>query len=488
MKTIRFLLCLTLVLAVAGAAFLPHADAKGPADKITITGPGLDEMIEVTDPATAEALSMTMIEDFRYFIDVPERLGPGYELTRYYRLENGTYQPFDQVAYYPDLYGGSGYVNYIGIVNGWSDYDGKWFRARDEADEVIRQVLFEHDVLLPANLLPVEPYLAVTGSDGTLRLVDATTLEDAGTLRLGGETVSLDGVIGSLDGQRLFVSTSNGTGLVEQRVLNLASARRNCFLTQANRALTLTPGGNGLVVENGDRLEIRGAEGLELLASIPLPKDVSESSRAYFPSPDRRWLYVLAYDAEQAAIYPLDLNAREFAPAVSLDAPPANAVYAGQWEADGRRFHLFNGERLYAIDARLRLITIERTFFKRDDGTVKLAEIKGKLAFAGVRQDMLYLYNPAGTDGGVFAVAISGGTLRHHWLPEHIFSQVIYGDGRFYALQADTNDVIALDASSGAVLASHALEPGEQLAALVWLTPEVVGSSSAVALACEPGG
>ncbi len=485
MKTLRFVLYITVSLTTIGLAVLPRAYAKGPADKITITGPGLDGMIEITDPDTAEALSMTMLEDFRVFIDVPERLGPGYELTRYYRLESGSYRPFDQVAYYPDLYGGRGYVNYIGIVNGSSEYDGKWFRAQDEADQVIRQVLFEHDVLLPANLLPVELYLAVTGSAGTLRLLDGTTLEEAATLRLDGETVSLDGVMTSLDGQRLFVSTSNGEGVIEQRVLNLASARKNCFITGASRALTLTPGGNGLVVENGNTLEIRGAEGLELLASIPLP-ETGSSNRDYFPSPDRRWLYVLVYDAAHAAIYPLDLNTGEFAPAVPLDAPPPDAVFAGQWEADGRRFVLLNGERLYAIDARFRLIATERTVIQRDDGTVKLAEIEGHLAFAGARQEMLYLYNPVGPDGGVFTVAIGDGTQQQVWQPDRIFSQVIYGDERFYALQADTNELVALDANSGAALAAHSLEPGERLAALVWLNPEVVEGSSAVELACQP--
>jgi len=489
MKTLRFVLCIAIVTA-AGLAVLPHASAKGPADKITITGPGLDEEIEITDPDVAEALSMAIIEDFRYTIDMPDRLGPGYELTRYFRLENGSYQPFDQIAYYPDLYGGSGYVHYLGMANGWSEYDGKWFRAQKSADEVMRQVLFEHGVLLQANLVPVEPYLAVTSEDGALRLIDAATLEDSAALRLEDAGLSLDAVIGSLDGQRLYVSTSNGAGAIEQRVVNLGSARRNCFVTRASRALTLTSSGNGLVVENGEALEIRGAESLELLATIPLHKPLPETAparRAYFPSPDRRWLYVLVYDAEQAAIYPLDLNTREFAPAVQLDAPPPDPVFAGQWDAYGRRFHLLDGERLYTIDARRRLITIERLYFTQDDRAVKLAELEGPLAFAGARQDTLYLYHPAGPDGGVLAVDIMSGAQRQLGEPDHVFSRVIYGDGRFFAVQAGSNTLVALDASSGEALASRALGPGERLEAVVWLAPQVVGSAATLDLACAPG-
>lgn len=489
MKTLRLVLCIAIVTA-AGLAVLPRASAKGPADKVTITGPGLDEMIEITDPDIAGALSMGAIEDFPRAIDMPDRLGAGYELTRYFRLENGSYQPFDQIAYYPDLYGGSGYVNYLGIVNGRSEYDGKWFRAQEAADAVMRQVLFEHGVLLQANLVPVEPYLAVTSGDGTLRLVDATTLEDAASLRLEEAGLSLEAVIGSLDGQRLYVSTSRGAGITQQRVVNLGSARRNCFVTPASRALTLTSSGNGLVVENGEALEIRGAESLELLATIPLDRPLPETapaSRAYFPSPDRRWLYVLAYDAEQAAIYPLDLNTREFAPAVRLDAPPPDPVFAGQWDADGRRFHLLDGERIYTIDSRRRLITIERLYITQDDRAVKLADLGGPLAFAGARQDTLYLYHPAGPDGGVFAVDIRSGAQRQLWEPDRVFSRVIYADGRFYAVQVGSNTLVALDASSGDALASRALEPGERLEAVVWLAPQVVESAATLDLACAPG-
>ncbi len=488
MKTLRFVLCIAIVTA-AGLAVLPRASAKGPADRVTITGPGLDEMIDITDPDIVEPLSMAMLEDFEQSINMPERLGPGYELTRYFRLEDGTYRPIDQVAYYPNLYGGSGYVNYIGIVNGWSGYDGEWFRAREEADRLMRQVLFEHDILLPANLLPVEPYLAVTGSGGTLRLLDAATLDDASALHLDDKGASLEGVVGSLDGQRLYLSTSNGAGVTDQRVVNLASARRNCFVTQAGRALTLTSGGHQLVVESGDTLEIRGAEDLDLLASIPLSKplpDAGTSRRAYFPSPDRRWLIVLVYDAEQAAIHPLDLNTGEFASPVLLDAPPPGAVFVGQWEANGGRFHLFDGERIYAIDVRRQLITIERTYIGRGEDAVKLADFDGRLAFAGARQELLYLYSPAGPDGGVFAVQISGGQQRHLWQPDRVFSYVIYGAGRFFAVEDGTNELVALDADSGAVVASRSLEPGERLAALVWLSPEWVGSGPAEALACIP--
>lgn len=487
MKTLRCMLSLMIVLTIVGLAADSRAEAKGPVDKVTISGPGLEEPIEITDTKTTEFLSMAMLEDFGRHIVAPDRLGPGYELTRSFRLENGSYQPFDRVAYYPDLYGGSGYVNYIGIDNGWSEYDGQWFRAQDKGDKILRQILFEHDVLLPANLLPVEQYLAVTGTNGTLRLLDAATLEDAALLHLGDEALSLHGVVNSLDGQRLYVATSNGTGTIDQRVLNLASASENCLVAEARRALTLTPGGEGLVLENGDTLEIRGAETLELLSSVSLPEDAPPAGREFYPSPDRRWLYMLAYDlGKQATLYPLDLNTGEFADPVSLDVPPADADFVGQWEAGGQRFHLLYGDRLYTFNARDRMIAVSRTFFQRGDQAIKLADVKGALGIADAREEMVTLYDSTGPDGGVFSIEILTGKQRQLWQPERIFSQVIADGERLYGVQNGTQELVALDASSGEVVATRSLEVGEQLDTLIWLSPEVVASSAALTLACAP--
>jgi hypothetical protein len=47
--------------------------------------------------------------------------------------------PFDQLHYYPY----TGYVYYDGLVNGSSEYDGKWYAATPSAEEPFRAALAE---------------------------------------------------------------------------------------------------------------------------------------------------------------------------------------------------------------------------------------------------------------------------------------------------------------------------------------------------------
>ncbi|MCZ2099888.1 MAG: hypothetical protein LC121_27220, partial [Anaerolineae bacterium] len=59
----------------------------------------------------------------------------------YYQMSWGRYVAFDAVRYYPNPDGGRGYVNYLGIINGSSEYDGKWFRANAAGEAALRAVI-----------------------------------------------------------------------------------------------------------------------------------------------------------------------------------------------------------------------------------------------------------------------------------------------------------------------------------------------------------
>ncbi len=100
--------------------------AKGNFSFITITGSNLKDVVRLTDPA--------LTTDFFAFADfyqdktgTPEDPGEGYEITRYY-IDAGQESTFDQLHYYPK----TGYVFYDGIVNGDSEYDGKWYKANPD--------------------------------------------------------------------------------------------------------------------------------------------------------------------------------------------------------------------------------------------------------------------------------------------------------------------------------------------------------------------
>ncbi|MCI0607869.1 MAG: hypothetical protein L0Z71_02260 [Anaerolineae bacterium] len=47
---------------------------------------------------------------------------------------------FDRLHYYPD----TGFVYYDGIVNGSSEYDGKWYTARSDMKATFETALFNH--------------------------------------------------------------------------------------------------------------------------------------------------------------------------------------------------------------------------------------------------------------------------------------------------------------------------------------------------------
>jgi hypothetical protein len=109
--------------------------AKGGFDYITVEGPGITGEITITNPA--------LTQDFFAFADLskgsieaPADPGQGYEVTRVYVVDNRG-QPFDKLHYYPY----TGYVYYDGIVNGSSEYDGKWYAADPAAEAPFRDAL-----------------------------------------------------------------------------------------------------------------------------------------------------------------------------------------------------------------------------------------------------------------------------------------------------------------------------------------------------------
>lgn len=128
---------------VALCLFVPSAivAAKGEFDYIIIKGPGITGEINVTNPA--------LTSDFFAFADFtqgdvppPTDPGQGYEIVRVY-VETVDGKPtarlFDQLHYYPY----TGYVYYDGLVEGASEYDGKWYAANPSANEPFRAVLAE---------------------------------------------------------------------------------------------------------------------------------------------------------------------------------------------------------------------------------------------------------------------------------------------------------------------------------------------------------
>jgi hypothetical protein len=126
------------ILAALGLAIpMLTATAKGNFDYVTVKGPGITGEINITNPALTD--DFFAFADFsRGSIASPSAPGEGYQVVRVYVADNND-QPFDQLHYYPY----TGYVYYDGVVNGSSEYDGKWYAANPAAEGPFRAALAE---------------------------------------------------------------------------------------------------------------------------------------------------------------------------------------------------------------------------------------------------------------------------------------------------------------------------------------------------------
>jgi hypothetical protein len=139
---------LLITLVIAGLMLVQMALAKGPPAKVTISGGDLTEEIEIVDDeATLTALGTMYLEDYdTRSRQAPEEIsGDGYLITRYFvddMADEDEFFPFDQVRFYahPDGYS-AGYIQYIGMINGSSEYDGLWFRASREGQAALENVI-----------------------------------------------------------------------------------------------------------------------------------------------------------------------------------------------------------------------------------------------------------------------------------------------------------------------------------------------------------
>ncbi len=130
--------------------------ARGNFDYITVKGPGITGEINITNH--------TLTDDFFAFADFtqgdvppPADPGQGYQVIRIHLEivdDKPTDRLFDQLHYYPY----SGYVYYDGLVEGNSEYDGKWYTANPAAAAPFRAVLAERARL---NWIPLAALLVI---------------------------------------------------------------------------------------------------------------------------------------------------------------------------------------------------------------------------------------------------------------------------------------------------------------------------------------
>lgn len=130
--------------------------AKGPPDKVTISGPGMAETVEITDPVVLEAFSFFQFEQVdenqRRGIPAPQAVGAGYHIVRYVGA-----QAWDELHYYPNSDGTRGVIFLDGLIgDSATEFDGRWYHASAAGDQAMRNLF---------NTLNIRPTLPVTGAE-----------------------------------------------------------------------------------------------------------------------------------------------------------------------------------------------------------------------------------------------------------------------------------------------------------------------------------
>ena len=132
LSRIRIALGLALLLTLITSV---SVFAKGQFSFIAVTGGSLTDEVRLSDPALTRDF-FAFADFYRNKTDAPVDPGVGYEIKRYY-LNGHTETAFDKLHYYPD----TGYVYYDGIVNGSSEYDGKWYTAKPDMQKTFETAL-----------------------------------------------------------------------------------------------------------------------------------------------------------------------------------------------------------------------------------------------------------------------------------------------------------------------------------------------------------
>lgn len=182
----------TIVLALL-LALIPSitALAKGGFSFITVTGPNLEDTVRASDPALTEDF-FAFADFYRNETEAPANPGTDYEITRYQvdhfvtgqreitYVAGGREVAFDRLHYYPD----TGFVYYDGILNGSSEYDGKWYTAQPGIEVVFKKAISNHLQIAPSAAQPqsfpsnaqAQPSTSVTQSRTIILLVGVVGL------------------------------------------------------------------------------------------------------------------------------------------------------------------------------------------------------------------------------------------------------------------------------------------------------------------------
>jgi len=125
---------------------------------LKIKGPGIPDVLEITDEALLQPFSWGEFADFDTPIPARANIEGGYVVTRYALMGGTTMRSLDTFTYFPGLGDEQGVVYYKGIIDkkfiyGGSPHDGKWFRVSAQGEAAIQRIFDTHDISTSETLL-----------------------------------------------------------------------------------------------------------------------------------------------------------------------------------------------------------------------------------------------------------------------------------------------------------------------------------------------
>ena len=114
-----------------------------PPDRVTISGPGIVGVLEITDRNILDALQLSVFEDFNAgSIKAPSISGEGYHITRYFY--GGTFN-FGGLIYYPPTANAPrGVLQFSDgpqLEGNHTPYNGQWWYAKPQGDAAMQNLL-----------------------------------------------------------------------------------------------------------------------------------------------------------------------------------------------------------------------------------------------------------------------------------------------------------------------------------------------------------
>jgi hypothetical protein len=127
----------SLALLVTLLAVVPTS-AKGSFGKLIVYGEG--EAVEITHQ---DLLAFDSFNEFSApYRGIPSVTTPGLLIIRgAVDSRTGQFVAFDSLRLFPETSSSDAFVYYEGLVNGWSEYDHRWYAARPEAGEALLAAL-----------------------------------------------------------------------------------------------------------------------------------------------------------------------------------------------------------------------------------------------------------------------------------------------------------------------------------------------------------